>query len=131
MSFSAHTRLRRPVGHLVHKREGHGEVLCEENGVAAPMMPSILLMGGWQELDDLDRCGTRAPLAAAALAYPDRPSAGRRIADGMAGYAGYLSGITLSCVVARPSRWQSNAFYMNGEADLPFDCRFWKASRRP
>jgi hypothetical protein len=52
MSFSAHTRLRRPVGHLVHKREGHGEVLCEENGVAAPMMPSILLMGGWQELDD-------------------------------------------------------------------------------
>jgi hypothetical protein len=42
----------------------------------------------------------------------------------MAGYAGYLSGITLGCVVARPRRWQSNAFYMNGEADLPFDCRF-------
>ena len=43
-----------PVGHLVHKVEGHGEMLSEENGVAEPITASMLhlLLTGWQDLDD-------------------------------------------------------------------------------
>ena len=61
----------------------------------------FLLMGGWQELDDwIDTA-----LARRSLSLLSRRRIAllrvRRIAGGMAGYAGYLSGITLGFGVVR------------------------------
>jgi hypothetical protein len=61
----------------------------------------FLLMGRWQELDDwIDAALARRSLSL----LPHRRIAllrVRRIAGGMAGYAGYLSGITLGFGVVR------------------------------
>ena len=42
------------TGHVVHNIPGHGEILCDESGIAEPLTAHILnvLAGEWQTMDD-------------------------------------------------------------------------------